>query len=385
MIFLVLTSLAAILTLVAVGYPVLLAGAVALLGTGRRQPLEPLLLSPDASNELPPVTIIVPVHEAALAGLESKLQSLSQLDYPLEKLKVIVAGDGIALDLSELGAKLLPGREVKCISSAERLGKNGNLNRAMAGVDTGIVVFSDADAALDPAAIKGLVAALACPEVGGVTGRLKIVDDHVNEGEVQSAYWSMEDFIRDKEMALLGSVTSSAGQLCAIKYEVFENIPPSATDDLFIALTVVSKRLDFVSVPQAVAFVTPPSRDLRHEIVRRRRIVTRSLGSIYYWRAVFRVNPPYGLCLSVHKILRRLVPIFLVVGFLCSMGLRELGPAWRLLVDIEVVFLILGGFVLLLPVQNRLTRFLRYYTAGAIGTALGVFDFVLGRRRATWD
>lgn len=385
MILLTLFSTTALLAIAALGYPVFLAVAATLLGGKKARLPDTEPISSTISAELPLVTIIIPVHEAALGGIAAKLENLNRLDYPVDKLTIIVAGDGVPGESLQECKNVLPDRDVKCIGSSERLGKNQNLNKAIAAVDGEIVFFSDADAALDPAAIMLLVQALTPANVGGVTGRIVLSNNKIKEGDAQSAYWGMEAFIRQKEMVLLGSVTSNSGTLCAIRRSLFKEIPPSATDDLFLALTVVSSGFDFVSEPRAKAYITPPSRDLRHEIIRRRRIVTRSLGSIWHSRSVFRVSPAYGLCLFVHKILRRLVPLLLVVMFLSSIGLSQQGVIWKVVFDIEVIVLILCGLILLVPGLQKPTRYLRYFTAGALGTTLGVVDFLLGRRRATWE
>ena len=344
----------------------------------------------DRSSSLPPsVSIVVPVHEAALDSLGTKLINLRHLNYPIDRLQVLIAGDGLGPHALTPHLDAYPGADIDCFASTQRLGKNETLNRTVARATGEILVFSDVDSRLDANAIAILAEEFLRPDVGGVRGQQVLVEDMSDDGRhiagSQRAYWKMEDFIRAKEMSLLGSVTSNTGAICAMRRDLFEPIPMSATDDLFIALTVISKGFAFVAGQSALAYIAPPSKSQRHEMDWRRRIVTRSLGSMWHRRDVFLKNPSYGVCLFVHKVLRRLIPLILIMAFLVSLGLHQVHPMWGAIIYAQVAAAGLCLLTVLVPRLPAPASHLRYFVAAGWATALGVFDFLVGRSRPHWE
>ena len=190
-------------------------------------------------------------------------------------------------------------------------------------------------------------------------------------------------------------MTSNDGKLYAVRRSLFRPIAPGATDDLYACLSIVEQGRHFVFEPRARAWIRTPSRNPAHELVRRRRIVARSLRGIFLKRAL--LNPlrhgSFALQLFVNKVCRRLLPLFLVLLFGTSLALTLLEPhaAWALaalLLQLGFYALALAHLVLArkrVPLIGALASVAYYFCVGNLGTLLGLADFLRGREAVKWD
>ena len=279
------------------------------------------------------------------------------------------------------------------LASPRHEGKNAAINRAVECSSGEVLVFSDADALLDPEAIRLLLKPLADPEVGGVCGQLVVLKDGGELSRPQHTYWQFDRFLKTMESGM-GSITSNTGVLYAIRRELFRPIPLTVTDDLYSCLTVVRQHKRFVFEPAALAFMTAASKSPGHELRRRRRIVCRSLRGIWLSREV--LNPfRYGLFsagLFLNKVLRRFLPVLLMLILLTSAVLSAQSFPLRVFFLVQLSFyasvvplrkladhLPLGGFL------RRLVFLAFYFCTGLVGTCLGLLDFLKGEQVAKWE
>ena len=253
-------------------------------------------------------------------------------------------------------------------------------------------MFSDADALLDPDALRRLTRWFGDPEVGGVCGRRVLHKDAASLKEAQGRYIDLDSAIKRLE-SLRGSITSNDGKLYAMRRKLFQRIPPAVTDDLYTSLSVVRQGYRFVFEPSAVARIHVPSRSEAHELQRRRRIVGRSLRGIFAQREL--LNPFrhgwFAVGLAVNKVGRRLLPVFLIVLLATSLVLAFRWPVFAAFAALQVAAY---GAALLYPalpeawqrtVPGRVAGAARYFCLGCLGTLLGFCDWVAGRRILKWD
>jgi cellulose synthase/poly-beta-1,6-N-acetylglucosamine synthase-like glycosyltransferase len=256
-----------------------------------------------------------------------------------------------------------------------------------------VLVFSDADALLDPEAIRLLLQPLADPAVGGVCGQLVLVKDGEALSGPQHTYWQFDRFLKTMESGM-GSITSNTGVLYAIRRELFQPIPLTVTDDLFSCLAVVRQHKRFVFEPAARAFMTAASKSPEHELRRRRRIVCRSLRGIWLSREV--LNPlRFGLFsagLFLNKVLRRLLPVLLMLILLSSAVLAVRSVPMRVFFFVQLSF-----YASVVPLRKlaehlpwggplrRLVFLAFYFCTGLVGTWLGLLDFLKGKQVAKWE
>ena len=374
-------SVAALL-LVSVGYPLFLT----VVGLGRREP------SPKQDGESPEVTVIV-----AFSGtgplLDRKIESLLGLSYPRGRLEILLACDGPLEwpERSPLDRKLAEMRW-RLITLERAAGKAHALNAA-ARVATGtVLVFSDLDAYPEPDAIERLVRWFADETVGGVCGQRVIRRGRAIATEGQSAYVSWDSRIKRWENGL-GAITSNDGKLYALRASFFEPIAPTATDDLYSSITVVLAGGRFLFDPSAKAAIPPPAGTVRHDFRRRRRVVIRSLSGLFARPRAFCLARfgLYGPRMLVNKLLRRMLPVFLL-GVLLSTA--RLAPGSSIMAGLLAMQLLGYGLAAAYPAASgwlgsgrvsKAWQSLFYATLGMAGLLVGVLEFLVGKRISQWQ
>src|SRR5262245_29060112 len=290
-----------LIALVLVGYPAFLwlCGIVSRPETADRS---------GAFPDLPTLDVVTVVRNGERL-MAQKIINTFEVDYPRDRLRMLCFSDGSTDRTAEIirsfdGPRLLAG--IEC----EHLGKNATINRAVERCTAEILVFTDADAALERDALRLLVQPMMeASEVGGVCGRRQIGEETRSAVEGQHSYLRFDSRIKLRE-SRLGSITSNDGKLYAMRRALVRPMPDGVTDDLYNGLSVVAEGYRLVFQPSAVARTCVPSRSDAHEVDRRPRIVARSLRSIYLNRQLLHTlrHGGYAPGLLVNTALRRVLP-----------------------------------------------------------------------------
>ena len=338
----------------------------------------------------PSVSVIVVARNAG-AVLGEKIRATLALDYPADRLDLVIYADGADPVMAAAAAPFV-GERVCYLETATHEGKNRVLNLAVAVSRGDVLVFSDVDTRLDRRAVRELVHCLADPHTGGVCGRRMVTKGGAALEEAQERYTDLDNAIKRLE-SRVGSISSNAGTLYAIRRGLFRPIPPGVTDDLYLCLAVVGQHRPFVYAEAARAYMQAPSRDPVHELQRRRRIVCCSLTGIRLMREV--LNPFhhgfFAVELFVNKIMRRLLPLFLILFLAGSLALAPAILWARLLIGLQAAFY---GLALMygLARGNRWPRVIRrvgamafYFCIGNCGVLMGLSDYLRGRQVTRWE
>ncbi|HVV58627.1 MAG TPA: glycosyltransferase family 2 protein, partial [Gaiellaceae bacterium] len=197
----------------------------------------------------PTVAVIVAAYNEETV-IARRLENLLALDYPADKLRVVVTSDASSDRTEEIAAGF-PG--VTVIRN-ERGGKVAAQDRAVRETDSEIVAFSDANATWAPDALRQLVRPFADPDVAYVCGQLKILaaDGSNREG----AYWRYEMLVRSAE-STLGSVTGGNGSIYAVRRSDYAEVDPRFGHDLSLPYLMVQRGRRAVYEPAAQAFEKP--------------------------------------------------------------------------------------------------------------------------------
>lgn len=284
-----------------IGFPLILA----LRGLLRPKPFE-------RGQETPLVSLVIVAYNEAPVILK-KLDNACSLDYPLDRLEIIVASDGSNDGMNELVAAY--GADQVRLLVLPRQGKNRSLNAAVATAQGEILVFSDADSMLAPDALRHLVAPFNDPDVGGVGGDYYYATN-TDEGTGERAYWNADRVLK-RLQSRAENMTSATGQIYAIRRSLFKPVPMSVTDDFYTSVQVVSAHRRLVFEPRAVAR-GPVAASSNAEFKRKVRVMTRGLNGVRLSSHL--LNPfQYGffaIQLLSHKVLRRLmaIPLFVLAA-----------------------------------------------------------------------
>lgn len=259
----------------------------------------------------PFVTLIVPAYnEGSVIG--AKIRNAASLNYPENKLEVLIASDGSSDDTVTVAQHLSDGSRIRVLAFSENRGKIAVMNDAVREARGEILIFSDASAILDPDSIRELVANFADPEVGAVCGIYRV--RHASEaclGPQEDIYWKYETFLKIQE-STLGSVLGGHGQIFGVRKTHYPNpAPETINDDYVIPIQILANGSRVVYEPKAVAF------EEASEMGGFQRRVRIMAGNIQQLREIKGLLwPPKVLPLFFffsHKVARLAVPFFIII------------------------------------------------------------------------
>jgi cellulose synthase/poly-beta-1,6-N-acetylglucosamine synthase-like glycosyltransferase len=186
--------------------------------------------------------------------IERRLDNLLALDYPAEKLEVVVASDASTDRTDELVAVAAAHEPRVRLLRCPRGGKVTAQNTAVRETTAEVVAFSDANALWAPDALRRLVENLADPDVAYVFGQLKLLapDGSNKEG----LYWRYEVWLREQE-SRLGSTTGGYGSIYALKRDDYVEVDPRFGHDLALPYVLVQRGRRAVYEPAAIAHEKP--------------------------------------------------------------------------------------------------------------------------------
>ena len=276
---------------VLVGYPLSLA-------IGRARPWR-------KGTRTPMISLIIPaLHERETLPL--KLSALSSLDYPAERLQVVVAIDDDA-ELLRRAHRVFPAATF--LFSAERGGKAKALNRALAAATGDVVVVTDANNVLERSSLRAAVRHFEDPQISAVAGR---------RGEVGSAYDRYEDVLRRLE-SRTGSVAAASGEFVAIRRSRLPEWPTAVVNDDFWLLCELVRSGGRVVYDPAAASIEPGLAPAA-EVARRSRIAA---GRAMLLSELRGLPWRFRMRLISHKYGRLAIPFLLVAGFTSSLSLAR--------------------------------------------------------------
>lgn len=340
---------------------------------------------PDVPVEWPAVSVIIAAYSEVLV-IRDKLENALSLDYPEERLQIIVVSDCSDDGTDEI-VKEFAERGVVLERTTNRSGKTVAQNTGVKSADGDILVFSDANSMYDPSALRELVRALEDHSVGCVCGELTYLNpEDRSAGRGEGLYWRYEQFLKRRE-SILSSLVGANGAIYAMRKELFEDLTADMISDLVMPLRVWRRGTRVTYVPEALAYENT-THSFAEEFRRRKRIIARSLNGLMSQIAVLNpLNGMFALQVFSHKVLRWAVPFILLAAFVSS-GLRLEEPLYATLFGIQAGFYALALLGAVVP--DRIARFsflyvATYFCAVNLGAFFGVLSFFSGSRYAVWQ
>ncbi len=316
--------------------------------------------------------------------IRKKIENSLTLDYPKEKLRILVASDGstdrtvkIAGDYSDLGVELF--------HRPQRRGKSAVINDAINTLTEEIVVFTDANCLFAEDALQQLIKHFSDPGIGCVVGKLSYVERHQSSvGKGEGVYWKYESKISKLESALQ-SVLVANGSIFAIRRNLFTQLYPDVANDFQLPMEISSRGYGIVYDPNAIA-IERLTIFWQEEFQRKVRIVLRGLTGFMILRHKLRVFRLWQF-LS-HKLIRWIIAPFLLLLFLSNAML--LGSSWFYNVSFvtQVLFYLLAinGWRLKRTSKPRNFFYIPFYFTMVNFAAIVAFiKFLSGRRQIVWE
>lgn len=339
----------------------------------------------DINENLPFVSLIIAAHNEEIV-IGNKLENCLALDYPHEKLEIIVVSDQ-SNDRTEEIVAGFASENIHLLKTERRLGKTGAQNLAVRQATGEILVFSDANALWEKGALKALVAPFVEPDVGYVCGRLRYVNTRDGVvGYSEGLYWRYEIFLRKLESAT-GSITAGNGAIYAVRANNYHYFAGNESHDFEFPRYLNSKSIRAIYVEEAVAYEKTGS-TTGDEFKRKARMMARVWGSIF--RHPEALNPFchgffYTWKFISHRLLRYLAPLPLGAAFTFNIFLFSAGLIYQVLFTAQTVFysLALAGAVYQLKPKIFYIPF--YFCLFNYASIAGMIRSLRGFTPAYWD
>jgi cellulose synthase/poly-beta-1,6-N-acetylglucosamine synthase-like glycosyltransferase len=360
------------------GYPVVIWGLSRCRG---QRPVE----STDTPAELPTLSVLIAAHNEE-AVIAARVANALALDYPAEKLEVVVASDG-STDATGPIVRGFADRGVRLLDYRKRRGKAAVVNSAVAELKGDVVLLTDANTMTDSQAARRLVRWFRDPDVGVVCGRLELTDARTGKN-VDGLYWKYETFLKRCE-GRLGALLGANGAIYALRRERFTPIPnDTIVDDLVIPLQARLHTGCAVLYDNDAVAHEETAPDLAAEFRRRSRIGAGGFQSIgLLWRLL---DPRHGWIAFTffgHKLLRWACPFFLVSILLSNLMLCE-HRFFRGVIHAQFGFYWLAMAASFVPGRSRLLKPLRLatmFTSMNAALLVGFSRWLLGTQQAAWQ
>jgi glycosyltransferase involved in cell wall biosynthesis len=327
-------------------------------------------------GEEPSVSLVIAAHREA-AIIAGKVANARALDWPAERLEVIVACDGSPDDTPARARAA--GADVVL-----ELPWGGKVRAQDAAVDRAggeLLAFSDANALWEPGALRALAAPFADERVGYACGQVRFV----NEGGTnqEGLYWRYEMAIRARE-SQLASVTAGNGAIYAVRPEAYLHVDPIMGHDLSLPFNMVKRGWRAVYAPAARATekMVPT---VEGEFARKRRMMSHA------WPIVLRGGllsprgypPLYALMVASHRVLRYATPFLHPVALVANAAL--LGEGWVYVAAFAIQLAVLAAAIAGRVVRVRPLLVARYYVLTTASMAAGLWDYLRHGTPAGWS
>ncbi|MCP9452143.1 MAG: glycosyltransferase family 2 protein [Nitrospira sp.] len=354
-----------------IGYPLIL-WIMARLWRRTDQPFE-------VREGCPSVTLIIAVHNEEKRILK-KVINTKALRYPEDKLEVLFVSDGSTDRTVEL-IKPHVSQQYHLIELPVRGGKAAALNAGLERAKHDIVVFSDASIELEPDALLHLVRGFSNPNIGCISG-----EDKIPESGGEAWYGRYELFLRRLESSV-HSIVGASGSFYAQRRTLCTPFEEGLAPDFASVLKTVEHGFRAISEPTAVGLMTSV-KDSKQEFQRKVRTLIRGMTALFVHKQL--LNPfkfgVFAVELWSHKILRWLVPFFLIAALVSSLAMLE-SPWFVVVSAIQIAFY---GAALLALVgvksvrQSLVGKVALYFSVVNAAIVVAWFKYLSGVRQELW-
>lgn len=334
----------------------------------------------------PLVTFLITAYNEE-KNLSQKLENTLSLDYPKDKLEIMVASDGSTDNTDEI-VKNFSGRGVILHRVEGRVGKTETQNQAVKSAGADIIIFSDATTNYDKNAIRKIVRNYNDPTIGAVSGRYEYLNPTgASVGTGTILFWKYENFIKSRQTRIK-TITGCCGCIYSVRRRLYEPLPKEIISDLVEPLKIIEKGYRIAFEPEAIAYEVTEEK-AREEFSMRVRVITRGMNGLAYVKDLlnpFR-NPFVSFQLNSHKVLRWLIPFFLVLIFSANCMLLD-QKLYQLLFVAQAVFYgaAFGGWYLeKLGKKHKILSLPLYFCVVNLASLRAFLNFILGRKMVTWE
>jgi cellulose synthase/poly-beta-1,6-N-acetylglucosamine synthase-like glycosyltransferase len=335
----------------------------------------------------PKVSVIITAYNEE-RDIRAKLENTFAIDYPPEKLEIIVASD-CSSDHTDAIVGEFAERGVKLFRQDSRNGKTAAQNMAVEPATGEIILFSDATTLYQSDVLRAMLPNFADASVGCVAGKLIYVDESGSGvGKGARSYWNYETFLKESESRAC-SLIGVSGCLYAVRKSAYRPMPPDACSDFFIATLIYQQGLRTIYEPDAVC-TEETNRQSNKEMRMRVRIIAQTFNDL--WRSREMLNPFvsgfFAVELISHKVLRYSVPLILILLLATSAAASVDSLFFLFIFVVQIIFYGFAAAAWVLEknqIKSSLLAIPLYFTLSNIAALVGFFKFLSGERYSHWE
>ena len=304
-------------------------------------------------ENFPSVTLLICAYNEEQI-IEEKIKNSINLDYPPDKLRIVIASDGSTDRTNDIVEKY-SNESLVLMDYPERRGKIDVINRTIPKLKSELVIFTDANTICEKDVIRKLVRNFNDKSVGAVSADVVLRNDQTTYGKTELLYYQYERWIQKNESDFNSAVGTDGG-LYAIRTKLFVPTPPNIIlDDFVISMNIAKNGHRVIFDEEAVAY-EKSTLSYREEYLRKSRVVAGAIQCIMLKEGIPSIKlRRLFFCFVSHKYIRWMIPIILIVIFFTNIRLLSSGD-----ILYSVTFLIQITFYLLAVLDLFIMRKMRF-------------------------
>lgn len=337
----------------------------------------------------PAVSLMIVAHNEEKV-IEAKLANAISLDYPREKLEIVVASDNSTDSTNDIVEKFAGEHsdfKIVLYCSKEHKGKTNAQNEAHKICSGEILVMTDANTIFDTKAVRELAACFTGPEIAYVCGKLVYSNsDKGGTSSSESTYWNLDLKMRDIE-SRTQTITAGNGAIYACRSAEYVDFKPILCHDSAMPYYYGLKKKKALFNPDAVAVEKAGETNVdefNRKVRMNRNLLSTLLGSFktinifkLKWFSVFYFG---------HRTARYLLWLAHLVAFVCSVVLSCLGSIFGYVtLGLQVMFLIISLFQIKKGARFKPLRLLGYYGVTVLAQFVGIWRIITGKAKPIWE
>jgi glycosyltransferase involved in cell wall biosynthesis len=332
----------------------------------------------------PSVSLVITAYNEE-SRIAEKIENSLSLDYPSDKLEIIVVSDGSNDGTTEIASRHAE-RGIKLIDIPERIGKHNAQQRGIEQVRCEIIVFTDAATHLETDAVRKIVRSFSDPRVGCVSGMDRI-DARGYPSRGEGMYINYEMKLRTLESEV-SSLIGVSGSFFAVRREICETWFGHLSSDFYIPVVAYMKGYRSVLDREAIGSYSVKI-ETEKEFERKVRTVVHGLNVVFHFWSI--MNPfKYGLYsiqMISHKLLRWLTPFCLILCFVLNLALAGAGPLYQIILAFQIVSSLAAAATIAIRglEHNWLFRIPSFFTMVNLSMVVAWVKFIGGKRFITWE
>lgn len=334
----------------------------------------------------PSITVLCPAYNEE-EKIEEKIISFRNLDYPKDKIKMIVISDDSTDNTNEI-VKKYENENVKLVIQKPRKGKVAGHNMVLPSINTDYVLSTDANSIFHKSAVLELVKTMESDDrIGIVSGELRLKKKN-DQDSGEGIYWKFESLLKKMESDW-HSIIGANGSIFLIKREFFTKLLPGSVDDFERTLLVLKNNYIGKYNRKAKVFEETSEKSVE-ELQRKVRIISRQLFAIKRNSSLlnFFRFPRISWMLFSHKIIRWSLPLWSLLLFLSSIILGLNSTFFAVISLLQILFYLGGSIELKLESAGSSWKPLKipaYFLTMNVSAFLAFLKFLKGEQMATWD